>query len=143
METELKKDIGKYRLLYFQPDPEDGERVCVGLLFQDQRSCTVLYDHKFPKVHCIAPFYELELVKFYLDDLASTVQNTSGDDLILALRRYGPQLIASEERFVSLPVTESVKVRLLERFVAPCGKPKAEVKRLEASISKENKNEKN
>lgn len=127
METELKRDIGKYRLLYFQPNPEDGERVCVGLLFQDRRSLSVLYDGRFPKVRCIAPSYEPELVKFYLDDLDATLRRRSEDDLGLILRRYGPQLVASEERIVSLPLSESKKLSLLERFVARGGRPKVEL----------------
>lgn len=122
----MKKDIGKYRLLYFQPDPEDGERVCVGLLFQENRSRSVLYDDKFQKVRCIAPSYEPELVKFYLDDLDSTLRNCE-DDLALILRRYGPQLVASEERLVSLPLTDSARFSLLQRFVARGGRPAAEL----------------
>ena len=126
METELKKDVGKYRLLYFQPNPEDGERVCVGLLFEERRSRSVVYDDKFQKVRCIAPSYEPELMKFYLDDLDSTLQN-SEDDLTLILRRYGPQLVASEERLVSLPLTDTTRFSLLERFVARGGRPTAEL----------------
>jgi hypothetical protein len=122
MDTELKKGTAKYRLLYFQPNPEDGERVCVGVLLEEEygRSCSVLYDAKFPKVHCIAPHAEPELIKFYLDDLDDALRR-SGDDPILTLRRYGPQLIASDERLVSLPITETTKLMLLERFVGPCG----------------------
>jgi hypothetical protein len=125
MELELKKDVGTYRLVFFQPDPEDGDRVCVGVLLQEGRSCMVLYDKRFPKVRCIAPGFEPDLVKFYLDDLASALQRKCGDDLALTLRRYAPQLITSEERSILLPVTELAKMRLLERFVMPRSEPKA------------------
>jgi hypothetical protein len=124
MDTELSKAAGKYRLLFFQPNPEDGERVCVGVLLQEGRSCAVLYDKKFPKVHCIAPGYEPELVKFYLDDLAANLQPKNADELTLTLRRYSPQLIASEERSISLPVTDQVRMTLLKRFVLPASKSK-------------------
>jgi hypothetical protein len=138
METELRKEVGKYRLLFFQPEPEDGERVCVGVLFEEDRarSYSVLYDDKFPKVRCIAPHYEPELIKFYLDDLGSALRNDSGDDLTLTLRRYGPQLIASEERFVSLPLTDATKLRLLERFVSPGIKSAGEAMQMAAETHK-------
>jgi hypothetical protein len=90
------------------------------------RRYSVLYDAKFPKVHCIAPHAEPELIKFYLDDLDDALRR-SGDDPILTLRRYGPQLIASDERLVSLPITESTKQRLLERFVEPCDVQRAQL----------------
>jgi hypothetical protein len=134
MDTELKKGTAKYRLLFFQPNPEDGERVCVGVLLEEEygRSYSVLYDDKFPKVHCIAPGAEPELIKCYLDDLDDALRSRSGDDPILILRRYGPQLIASEERLVSLPITETTKLRLLERFVGPCGVSDAKLDYAEA-----------
>jgi hypothetical protein len=119
MDVALKRDVGTYRLMFLQPDPEDGDRVCVGVLLQEGHSCVVLYDKRFPKVRCIAPGFEPELVKFYLDDLASTLRRNSTDDLALTLRRYAPQLVASEERSILLPVTETTKMRLLERFVMP------------------------
>ncbi|HXJ94577.1 MAG TPA: hypothetical protein VMT20_17155 [Terriglobia bacterium] len=124
MDATVKRDVGTYRLMFFQPDPEDGDRVCVGVLLQEGRSCAVLYDKRFPKVHCIAPGFEPELVKFYLDDLATTLQRNCRDDLALTLRRYAPQLVASEERSILLPVTELTKMRLLERFVRPRSEPR-------------------
>jgi len=136
MDTELKKGTAKYRLLYFQPNPEDGERVCVGVLLEEDygRSYSVLYDAKFPKVHCIAPNAEPELIKFYLDDLDDALRSRSGDDPILTLRRYGPQLVASDERLVSLPITETTKLRLLERFVGPCGVSMAKLESVAAQM---------
>lgn len=129
MDTELKKGTAKYRLLFFQPNPEDGERVCVGVLLEEEygRSYSVLYDEKFPKVRCIAPGAEPELIKFYLDDLNGALRSRSGDDPILILKRYGPQLVASEERLVALPITDTTKLRLLERFVTPCEVSKAKL----------------
>ena len=36
MGFELGKGGARYRLLYFHPDPEDGEAVCVALLIQPE-----------------------------------------------------------------------------------------------------------
>lgn len=135
MATELKRQVGSYRLLFFQPDPEDGDRVCIGVLVHEGHDYTVLYDKKFSKVHCIAPGLEPELIKFYLDNLESNLHRKSPDDLALTLKKCGPQMIASEERRLLLPLTEQQKMRLLERFVLPASKLKADA--TEASAQQE------
>jgi hypothetical protein len=141
MDTELMKGTAKYRLLFFQPNPEDGERVCVGVLLEEEygRRYSVLYNEKFPKVHCIAPNAEPDLIRFYLDDLDDALSNRSGDDPILILKRYGPQLVASDERLVSLPITETTKLRLLERFVGPSGVSMAKLEPAVAQMPRKDK----
>jgi hypothetical protein len=121
MAAELKKQLAEYRLLHFQPDPEDGDRVCVGILLHEDGRFTVLSDDRFPKLHCLAPGFEPDLVGFYLTDLERSL-NRSHDPVEITLRRYAPQLVVSEARSVVMPISESTKLRLLERFVIP-GKP--------------------
>jgi hypothetical protein len=118
MATELKKQIAHYRLLHFQPDPEDGDRVCVGILLEEDRRFTVLSDTKFRKLRCIAPAFEPELVGFYLRDLEDSLDR-SHEPVEVTLRRCAPQLIVSETRSVAAPLTDKARLRLLERFVLP------------------------
>ena len=118
METKLRRDTGQYRLLHFQPDPEDGDRVCVGVLLNERGRFTVLSDPKFKKLRCVAPDFEPELVNFYLHDLEDSL-NRSREPVEVTLRRCAPQLIVSEARSVSAPLTQDKRVRLLERFVLP------------------------
>jgi hypothetical protein len=105
----------KYRLLYVQPDPENGDRACVGLLFSDQNDrANVIYDPNFTKVRCIAPELDLELLRLYFDDLKSSIRRS--DDVSMVLRGYAPQITTSETRSVVAPVTRETEQRLLERF---------------------------
>jgi len=126
MATELKKQTAQYRLLHFQPDPEDGDRVCVGILLEEGRTFRVLFDKRFQKLRCIAPDFETELVSFYLRDLEDSLDRSPGE-VDIALRRCVPQLLASEPRLIVTPVTEAMKLRLLARFVSPAKEPGRDV----------------
>lgn len=51
MALQLKKELADYRLLYMQPDPEDEERVCIGILLQEiNQRPEILYDSKFSRL---------------------------------------------------------------------------------------------
>jgi hypothetical protein len=117
MAVQLKNPAGTYRLLYFQPDPEDGERVCVAVLVAEKNRFSVLYDRKFPKLHCLAPETPSEIVKYCLDELESSLIKLRDDQLSSALARLSPQMSASEPRQLAVPLSEPLRLRLLERFV--------------------------
>jgi hypothetical protein len=138
MAVEVKSRLGTYRLLHFQPDPEDGDRVCVALLVQDGDRYTILSDKKFPKLQCIAPSFEPELVRFYLEDLETGLRKSPGE-IDFLLQRFVPQLLASEERRLSLPLSESQKFQLLERFVV--GRRKRRTEEVAVSSSERLANE--
>lgn len=115
----LREGTAQYRLLYVQPDPDRGDRVCVGVLFRESpRRISVLYDQDFTKLRCVAPDVDQDLLRLYLTDFRSTVER-SHDDLEIALKRYGPQVTASVDRYVASPITDRVKQLLLERFAMP------------------------
>ncbi len=137
MATELKTQNGQYRLLHFQPDPEDGDRVCVGILLKEDGKFTVLSDSKFKKLRCVAPDFEPELVSFYLHDLEDSLSR-SHEPVEITLRRCAPQLVVSEPRLVATPLTPDKRVRLMERFVLPAKELQKElvhVSRAEATTS--------
>jgi hypothetical protein len=118
MATPLTRQTAHYRLLHFQPDPEDGDRVCIGVLLEEGRRYTVLCDSKFQKLRCVAPDFEPELVAFYLRDLEANLDRSS-EPIEITLRRCAPQMIASEPRSLAAPITDMARQRLLERFVLP------------------------
>src|SRR6266853_407973 len=89
-----------YRLVYFQPEPEDGERICVGLLFYDQGLYSLVYDSSFPKLSCVAPRYGKATLKFYLDELEESLHRASPDEVEALLRKSGPQLLVSDVRLL-------------------------------------------
>jgi|GEM_PF-5759503 hypothetical protein len=106
-----------YRLVYFQPNPEDGERVCIAILAEEEGRYTVFYDSSFPKLSCIAPTREKMMLKLYLDDLEHSLESRRLEEEFAILKRFGPQIIFSERRILLSSITEIVKKRLLERFV--------------------------
>jgi hypothetical protein len=106
-----------YRLVYFQPNPEDGERICVAIVAEEDGHYSLLYDSSFPKLTCFAPAQEKIMLKLYLDELEHSLQSASHEDEGAILRRFGPQIIFSERRVLLSSLTEVVKKRLLERFI--------------------------
>jgi hypothetical protein len=122
MGSELKANLASYRLLYFQPDPEDGERIAVGILLYKDRKAEVLYDKKFPKLKCFVPYFDPATIAFYLETLQRRVSDVDVD-LEVSLRRHAPQILASEERKVAWPLTEQTKLYLIERFLHHRGGP--------------------
>jgi hypothetical protein len=105
-----------YRLVYFQPDPEDGERVCVALLFNTERDTELLYDPAFPKLKCLAPRTDSGLVRFYLEDLEAGVRR-SPSDISSLIRHHSPQLTTSEARRSAWPLGEKARSYLMRRFL--------------------------
>lgn len=106
-----------YRLLHFSPVPENGERICIGLWFNDGRRVSVEYDEKMSKLNCVAPGFDSTIPRILLDDLAESVASLQGSEAELAIRGYGPQLVASEPRRLLVPLTEAIKARLHSRFL--------------------------
>jgi hypothetical protein len=111
-----------YRLVYFQPDPEDGERVCVALLITARGDVEVLYDRGFPKLRCLAPHIDPKLVRFYLDDMKSHLRRGSSEVELLMGQRT-PHIVTSEARKLAWPLSDSSRAYLVQRFL---GKEKGE-----------------
>ncbi|HEV7395841.1 MAG TPA: hypothetical protein VGN86_04960 [Pyrinomonadaceae bacterium] len=112
--------IALYRLIYFQPNPEDGERVSVALLFQANGDVELLYDPHFPKLKCLAPYVDLDLIRIYLDDMAvSLKRRPSNVDSIVGGQTA--QLVASEVRKVSWPLSNEERIYLMKRFLSKEG----------------------
>src|SRR5580692_10433539 len=117
MELKLGKSVAEYRLVFFQPEPEDGERLCIGLLFsEDGNRRALVYDSAFARVRCFAPTFEIGLLRFLMKSLDTHLHDRS-ISLEQALASLGSQLSLSVERRVASPVSDATKMRLLERFV--------------------------
>ena len=83
---------GSYRLVYFQPVPEYGERVCIALVFNGEKGAEVLYDPTFSKLKCLAPQIEPEAIKIYLETLSDNLKSTQSDPSWL-IHNFTPQMI--------------------------------------------------
>jgi hypothetical protein len=66
--SELER-VGRYRLLYYQPAPETGERITIGLLFEDDEHAFLYYDKQFAKLRKLYPWIDSKTVGFYLDEM--------------------------------------------------------------------------
>jgi hypothetical protein len=117
MELKIGKRVAEYRLVFFQPEPEGGERLCIGLLFSEEGNRrTLVYDSSFARVRCFAPNFEVGLLRFLMKTLDSQLQDRNLS-MEQALASLGSQLCLSAERQVASPVSDAIKMRLLERFV--------------------------
>ena len=117
MALQLKKEFADYRLLYLQPDPEDEERVCIGVLIQgNNRRPEILYDSKFSRVRCVAPAIDIDLINFYVEEMRQALVDAPSDFAMVS-RQFGPMFVASEPRKVSVPLSDSSRLQLLHRFV--------------------------
>jgi hypothetical protein len=125
MASELKR-VGWYRLLYYQPAPETGERITIGLLFQDGEHAFLHYDKQFAKLRKLYPWIDSKSVGFYLDDLKDALAKTKSIEPVLNL--YGPQLVASDARKIALPITDALVSMLTEKFVRPAPRGPHEVR---------------
>lgn len=116
MGRELTHKVGEFRLLYLQPEPEVGERVCVGLVFDDpDRAPSLLFDPAFARVKCLAPTIDVNLLRFYLMDMQDNLRDSAHSTL--ALKSYGPHFVTSAPRQLAVTAPDDVRQRLFERFV--------------------------
>lgn len=102
-----------YRLLYLQPDPEVGERVCVGVVFQDD----ILFDPTFNKVRCLTREWSSDLLRLYLDEIKTQVHRLNVD-FELTIRKFAPLFSASASRQMEAPATAESKLALYKSYVA-------------------------
>jgi len=125
MASELTR-VGWYRLLYYQPAPETGERITIGLLFEDEGRAFLHYDKQFVKLRKLYPWIDSRTVGFYLDDLKNALAKATCIEPVLNL--YGPQLVPSEARKVTLPITDALVKMLMGKFVQPAPRGPHEAK---------------
>ncbi len=109
--------MGKYWVLYFQPNPETGERISIGLALQDRGRKRIEYDHAFSKVQRLYPNTDLGGLEFYLHSLARDFD--SSDDSESILSSYSPQLGVSNARRVLTPITDQTVKLLMDKCILP------------------------
>jgi hypothetical protein len=121
MELKIDTAIADYRLVFFQPEPESGERLCIALVFTETNGKrTLLFDDRFSRVRCFAPSFETDLLRFLMRSVEEQLHDPS-TPLDQSLLGLGSQLSFSPERRIASPITERTKVHLLDRFVTHGG----------------------
>ena len=60
------KTLAEYRLVYLQPTPEDGERVCIAILFTDDGRPSLAFDAALKRAKCLGERLDLDHVRSLL-----------------------------------------------------------------------------
>jgi hypothetical protein len=113
MESLSMVGMEEYRLLLFQPDPETGERICVGVAIDGD----LLYSADLSRVQCLSKKLGPEIIRFYLRDIRDSVIRSHGENIESTIKGYAPMFAVSAPRKVVSPVSQSTKLSLLRRFV--------------------------
>ena len=118
MAIKLAEDGAMFGLLHFCPYPERGERVCIGIWWDDGRRLSVEYDEKLRQVRCVAPEFDLNLLRVVLDDLNESLGKVGHSEGQRILRQYGPQFLSTEGRRLLVPLAPDVQARLKKKLLA-------------------------
>lgn len=101
----------QYSLLYLQPNPERGERVCVGLVIGNE----LMFDPQMRRARCIAEKNSEKVFQFYLMDMRDRLRHKQQPSDVL--RAYAPLFDVSEPRLIAKPVTDQMKHELLTHYL--------------------------
>jgi hypothetical protein len=108
----LKNDY--FRLLYFSPNPEDGERVCVAILACVGEQWFVEFDEKFIKLKAFAKDKDVQFARQVIGTLQADLDRSDFSSLMIG---FEPQFRASEPRKLLAPWTAEVRRTLRTRFL--------------------------
>lgn len=103
-----------YRLVYFSPRPEDGEQVCVAIVFHDERGTFVDYDDKLEKAHCLAPDYTKQSLAFVLQTMQQNAEHIAAEGKLI---EFSPQFRLSSPRNLLHPIDHQVRAILRGRYL--------------------------
>ena len=117
MADDIKRDVGRYWLLYYQPRPEDGERIALALIIEEDGRARLHFDSEFSKIRRLFPATDVEGLRFVLENLRSDLVGVS--EISSVLGAYGPQIIASSARKIILPISNEIVLMLLEKYILP------------------------
>jgi hypothetical protein len=113
MDVKSIAGVEEYRLLLFQPDPETGERICVGVAVDRD----LIYARDLPRVQCFTQKTNPDILRVYLKDIRDRVARSEAENLDRVIRDFAPMFMLSAPRNIVSPVTQSAKLMLLRRFV--------------------------
>jgi len=105
-----------YRLIYFSPRPEDGERVCVAIVVWDEGKTHYLFDEKVRKARNLSRDYPPEAIRFVLERLEGDVERIAHTG---SVPEFSPQFQVSEPRTLLKPMDTEVRNLLLQTYLSP------------------------
>ena len=117
MANALVESTARYGLLHFSPYPERGDRVCVGIWFDDGKQITIDYDQRFHQLRCLAPAFNVKFVRLLLDDLSKSLREAGRSGAEFVMKQYEPQLVSTEARRIVAPLTRELQDHLRNKFL--------------------------
>lgn len=109
---------GQFWIVYLQPEPESGERIAIALAIRDNGFVRFEYDTRFSKAHCAFPSFDSKLLHFYLESMERELgSHPAGETLESVLSSYAPQIVFSTPRRIAVPLSNSTRMSLMEKFV--------------------------
>ena len=106
-------NFAEYRLLMFHPDPESGERICIGIAVEGK----LLFDQHFSRVQCFSKKIGVSYIRTLVEDIRNSLERSRGAEPERLITGYAPMFQLSPPRKVATPVDESIREMLLRRFV--------------------------
>ena len=94
--------------------------------FEDEGRAFLHYDKLFAKLRKLYPWIDSKTIGFYLEDLKTALAKATSIEPVLNL--YGPQLVSSDARKGTLPITDALVEMLLEKFTHPAPRGPHEAK---------------
>ncbi len=105
-----------YNLVQFSPLPEEIEFINVALILWGDRP-RIVFEDSFPKLRCIAPNFDTELLEVSLHGLDRTLQAASVAEAHRVVNAYSAQLRAVEARPIHGSIDDAAVV-LRRRFLS-------------------------
>ena len=105
-----------YRLVYFSPRPEDGERVCVALIIWDDGKTHYLFDQRARKARGLSRDYSPETIRFMLQRLEGNAEEIA---LSGSVPEFSPQIQVSKPRTLLKPVDSELQNLLFRTYLSP------------------------
>jgi hypothetical protein len=115
--AEKLNNTGTYRILYAQPTPETGERIAVAVVVQENHRTSLYFDRQFPRLKKVLGDLELDALEYYLEDLRRALFRSGDPESVL--NTFAPQIVPSDARKVSLPLSETALRVLLQKLLQP------------------------
>lgn len=105
-----------YRIVYFSPRPEDGERVCVALIIWDEGRTYFLFDRNARKARGLSREYGTDVIIFMLEQLEEKASQIAVSGVVT---EFSPQIQISGPRVLLKPADETVRNILVHTYLSP------------------------
>lgn len=105
-----------YRLVYFSPRPEDGERVCVAVIVWDEGKIYYLYDKNARKARGLSREYGIEVIGFMLQRLEEKATEVA---LKGSVPEFSPQIQVSKPRVLLQSMDDELRNLLIRTYLSP------------------------